>query len=65
MNQYKAILEEISDVLEGGDVALDFEDKPYCQGILNAINAIVNQSLNNIRDSEELMALLRVIGDDE
>jgi hypothetical protein len=65
MSNYKAILEEISDALEGGDVVLDFEDAPYCQGVLNAINAIVNQSLNNIRDSEELHALLKTIGDEK
>ena len=65
MTDYKAILEELSDVLEGGDVVLDFEDAPYCQGVLNAINAIVKQSLDNIRDNEQLQVLLAGIGEAE
>ena len=64
MREYKDILEEICDALEGGDVVLDFEDAPYCQGVLNSIYAIVNQSLTNIREGEAMIKALN-LGDEQ
>lgn len=56
---YKEILEEISDTLEGGDIALDFEERPYAMATIGCIMAIVSNALSNMRDEEKIWGLLR------
>ena len=53
-NNYKSILEEISDVLEGGDVALDLEDAPSAATTIRIISSIVGDALSGIKAHEEI-----------
>jgi len=60
--QYKRILREILDTLEGGDVALDFEDAPSAATTLRIIADIAGNALRGVEAIEELQKMLnRVI----
>tara|TARA_R110000824_G_scaffold130315_2_gene292113 strand:- start:935 stop:1144 length:210 start_codon:yes stop_codon:yes gene_type:complete len=59
MEYYKDILEEVSDVLEGGDVALDFEDAPAAATTIRIIQDIVSNALDGIDTHEKLKEMLR------
>ena len=59
MEYYKDILEEVSDVLEGGDVALDFEDAPAAATTIRIIQGIVSNALDGIDTHEKLKEMLR------
>ena len=64
--QYKKILEELNAVLEGGDVALDFEDAPSAATTLRIISDIVGNALRGIKAVEELKKILdRAYGDED
>ncbi len=64
--QYKEILEELNAVLEGGDVALDFEDAPSAATTLRIISNIIGNALRGIQMVEELKKILdKAYGDDE
>tara|TARA_R110002096_G_scaffold313544_1_gene507844 strand:- start:246 stop:473 length:228 start_codon:yes stop_codon:yes gene_type:complete len=54
IKNYKSILEEISDVLEGGDVAIDFENAPSAATTIRIIQAIVSNALDGVRAGEEM-----------
>ena len=56
---YKAIMEDISDILEGGDVALDFEDSPHCQSVIRIITLIVSNELRQMKATEEMIELFK------
>ena len=56
--QYKGLLEDICDILEGGDVALDFEDAPHKATTIGCIMAIVSNELSNMRATDELFSSL-------
>ena len=51
---YKRILREILDTLEGGDVSLDFEDKPSAATTIRIIANIAGTALRGIEAIEEL-----------
>ena len=60
--QYKRILREILDILEGGDVSLDFEDAPSAATTLRIIADIAGNALRGVEAIEELQKMLnRVI----
>ena len=56
---YKAIMEDISDILEGGDVALDFEGSPHCQSVIRIITLIVSNELRQMKATEEMIELFK------
>ncbi len=51
---YIEILTEISDTLEGGDVALDFENMPSAATTIRIISDIVGNALTGIKAIEEI-----------
>ena len=64
--QYKKILEELNAILEGGDVALDFEDAPSAATTLLIISDIVGNALRGIKVVEELKKILdKAYGDED
>ena len=64
--QYKKILEELNAILEGGDVALDFEDAPSAATTLRIISDIVGNALRGIKVVEELKKILdKAYGDED
>jgi len=64
--QYKRILREILDTLEGGDVALDFEDAPSAATTLRIIANIAGTALRGIESIEELKRILdKEFGDED
>jgi len=58
MGRYKDILCEISDVLEGGDVSLDFEDAPSAATTIRIIQDIVSNALDGINSLEKIDLML-------
>jgi len=63
--QYKRILREILDTLEGGDVALDFEDAPSAATTLRIIANIAETALRGVETIEELQKVLNKLYDDD
>ena len=64
--QYKRILREILDTLEGGDVALDFEDAPSAATTLRIIANIAGTALRGVESIEELKRILdKEFGDED
>tara|TARA_R110002020_G_scaffold153171_23_gene332495 strand:- start:302 stop:511 length:210 start_codon:yes stop_codon:yes gene_type:complete len=61
MERYKDILCEISDVLEGGDVCIDFEDAPSAAATLRIIQGIVSNALENIISIKEVYSILEML----
>ena len=59
--QYKRILREILDTLEGGDVALDFEDAPSAATTLRIIANIAGTALRGVEEIEKLHEVLNRI----
>ena len=60
--QYKRILREILETLEGGDVSLDFEDAPSAATTIRIIANIAGTALRGVEAIQELHeALNRVI----
>ena len=51
---YIEILTEISDTLEGGDVALDFENMPSAATTIRIISDIVGNALTGLKSIEEI-----------
>ena len=58
-NNFRELLRELSDVMEGGDVALDYEGYPAYIAIIQSINAIVKQHLINMREADKFNNLLQ------
>lgn len=59
---YKELLREILDTLEGGDVALDFENAPSAATTIRIIADVAGNALRGIEAIEELRKMLdRVI----
>jgi|TARA_R100000278_G_scaffold26745_1_gene24522 hypothetical protein len=58
------LLSEISDVLEGGDVRLDFEDWPAYAVIIDSINALVSHHLRSLQSFNEMMGILEGLKND-
>ena len=56
--QYKRILREILDTLEGGDVSLDFEDAPSAATTLRIIANIAGTALHGVEAIEELQQVI-------
>jgi len=55
---YKMILEELNDVLEGGDVALDFEHMASAATTLRILSDIVGNALRGIDAIDKLQQIL-------
>ena len=49
---------ELCDVLEGGDVKLDFEDHPRLMGVISSIFAIVKHEIDAIASWNEFQNML-------
>ena len=58
-NDFRNLLGELSDVLEGGDVALDFDCYPAYVAIIQSINAIVSQQLRMMVEGDKVSGLLK------
>ena len=64
--QYKRILREILDTLEGGDASLDFEDAPSAATTLRIIANIAGTALRGVESIEELKRILdKEFGDED
>jgi len=62
-DDFRDILNAISDVLEGGDVRLEFDGYPAYQAVLDCINAIVSQRLRDMKATDELVVMLESVYD--
>tara|TARA_R110001599_G_scaffold25875_2_gene91713 strand:- start:3749 stop:3964 length:216 start_codon:yes stop_codon:yes gene_type:complete len=58
-NNFRQLLCELSDVMEGGDVALDFEGYPAFVAIIESINAIVKHNLSGMFEADKFNKLLK------
>jgi hypothetical protein len=56
---YENILCELLEVLEGGDVALDFEEMPSAATTIRIIADIAGNALKGLRATRELLDALR------
>jgi len=64
--QYKKVLDELNAVLEGGDIALDFEDAPSAATTIRIISDIVGNALRGMKAVEELKKILdKAYGDED
>ena len=62
---YHELLMHLCDILEGGDVTLDFEGNGRMIGVISSIYAIVSNELELIDASNELKAILKEIKEEE
>jgi len=62
---YQMLLTELSDVLEGGDVGLDFEGNGRMIGVIACINAIVRNELHSIDTRNKLLDILEKLEEEE
>jgi len=62
---YYDLMLELSGVLEGGDVGLDFEGNGRMIGVISAISAIVRHELQSIDTVNKLQATLKEIKEEE
>jgi hypothetical protein len=62
---YYNLMIELSDVLEGGDVVLDFEGNGRMIGVISSISAIVRHELQSIDTVNKLQAVLKEIKEEE
>jgi agmatine/peptidylarginine deiminase len=62
---YHMLMMELSDVLEGGDVGLDFEGNGRMIGVISCISAIVRNELHSIDTVNQLQAILKEIQEEE
>tara|TARA_Y100000004_G_scaffold183547_1_gene231496 strand:- start:20 stop:274 length:255 start_codon:yes stop_codon:yes gene_type:complete len=65
LEHYHNVMMELSDVLEGGDVTLDFEGNGRMIGVISSIYAIVSNELGFIDASNELQVILKEIKEEE
>ena len=62
---YEQILCEVLDVLEGGDIALDFENSPSAATTIRSIAKIAGDALIGVRATKELLDMINKVVDDE
>ena len=55
---YHMLMMELSDVLEGGDVKLDFEDHPRLMGVIGCIFTLVKHELEAIASWKEFETMM-------
>jgi hypothetical protein len=58
-NEYRRLLEELNDILEGGDVSLDFEDMPSAGTTLLIISDIVGNALRDLDEIENFWSKIK------
>lgn len=58
---FRNILREINDILENGDVRLDFEEFPAYHCFLDVLSTIVGGRLRDMKATDELVAKLEKI----
>ncbi len=63
--EYEEILCEVLDALEGGDVALDFEDSPSAATTIRIIADIAGNALKGMRAIRELSDALKDLDKEE
>jgi hypothetical protein len=59
VDYYEQILSEVLDVLEGGDIALDFEEMPSAVTTIRIMADIAGNALKGMRATRELLDALR------
>ena len=59
------LFDTLLSVLEGGDVALDFEKLPSVATTIRIVADIIGNASANLRAAEELMAALQGVMNDE
>ena len=59
VDYYEQILSEVLEVLEGGDIALDFEEMPSAATTIRIIADIAGNALKGMRATRELLDALR------
>ena len=62
---YEQILCEVLDVLEGGDIALDFENSPSAATTIRIIAKIAGDALIGVISTKELLDMINKVVDDE
>ena len=65
LTHYSNILIDILATLEGGDVAIDFEESPAAAATLRIIANIAADALNIIRANENLLAMFNDVQIDD
>ena len=65
IEQYEQILKSICDILENGDVMLDFVDEPNRATTLGIIHTIVADQIKKVKTQKEVLRLLNERKDDE
>ena len=63
--EYQSLMEELSDVLQGGDVAIDFEYAPRFSAVISIIHGIVKRELDTLRENEAMSAWMKVVLSEE
>tara|TARA_R100000353_G_C6404787_1_gene168668 strand:- start:296 stop:565 length:270 start_codon:yes stop_codon:yes gene_type:complete len=58
---FRNILREINDILENGDVRLDFEEFPSYHCFLDVLSTIVGGRLRDMKATDELVAKMEKI----
>ena len=58
---FRAILENIYDELEGGEVRWDFEDMPAYHTFLDVLSTLVGGRLTDMKATDELMVKMEKI----
>ena len=58
-DEYRKLLEELNDILEGGDVSLDFEDMPSAATTIRIISDIVGNALRGIDEIENFWTKIK------
>jgi hypothetical protein len=56
--EYQYLMEELSDVLQGGDVVIDFEDAPRFSAVISIIHGIIKRELDTLRENSIIKSLL-------
>ena len=58
-DKYRRLLEELNDILEGGDVSLDFESMPSAGTTLLIISDIVGNALRDLDAIENFWSKIK------
>mgnify|MGYP003149581666 CR=1 FL=1 len=53
--EFRDILREINDILENGDVRLDFEDHPAYSAFLDVLSTLVGGKLRDMKTMDNLV----------
>ena len=65
IEQYEEILLSMCDMLENGDVMLDFVDEPNRMTTLSIIHSIIADQLKKVKTQKEVLRLLNPFHNDD